>query len=563
MFLSKKSINYLVFLITAIFLFFFYYYGIFHYQYTVPPGDDGMRHMSEAQEIMRSMVTKSTPGSLDPPLFHVLLVILSYFTKSTIVSLTLFFAPFLTILASLSLYFITRRFFNNKFFAALSPLILILFSPQPANIYDGGTYLNIFAAFYLMIFGLSVLPVLFLEKKINLKNIALVSIFFGAVILSHSLSFTYLVLIILFLVAVLLCIRFAKLVIRNLNRFFLFLSQETVLEFGKKIYFKNFLILNLILLAVFFPFTWHFYSKFFFEKISQSFFESETDVIEDAAGGALNFLPEISYYPRAIGTIIFGLSLIFSPYIYILGFKKRPGSSSLNLLITFFSQLLILSWVVALFFGSRFKFFVLPLRFGRDLVVPLVLIFCLFLISYLKDLRARKLIKYLIILLALFSLPNYFIKAIMYNKMVRLQNSDKMAISWIKNNTKKDDVILVYPPTLIMGSWGSYIHLFAERKAVDGEDCKKRNFSAGSKYEKCDQIYNPNSGRSKKFYKDESVDYVYAGKKILGHFIGEKRIDWNYQNNLSKAEFLKKVAEFEEGDLGKVIIFEVRREKIN
>lgn len=512
--------------------------------------------MTEAQDIVLSGKTLVFEGSLDPPLFHILLAVLSLVVKTSIVPLTLFFTAFLTIVASLSLYFLARRFFKNTFLAVFAPLLLILFSPQPANIYDAGTYLNIFAAFFLMIIGLANLPSIFLKREMDWQKIFLLSILFGAVILSHSLSTTYFVLIFAFLIVGLLIFRLFSIklpliLIQKAGGSFVGRFATAQNDTVKKIYFKNFIILCFILFIVFIPFTWHFYSNFFFQKVIDMFFESQAGIQEEAGAGYLKFIPELSYYGRALGSIIWGLGLI--AFFCCLTYDVKHRKLSIY-------RMIILLWALALFFGSRYHIFVLPLRFGRDLVVPFVILVCIFLFYYLPFLRFNKLIRYFIILLLLFALPNFFVQAIKYNKMVRLQKSDERAIAWIEEHTKKDDVILVYPPTISMGSWGSYVNLLTARATVDGKDCQKKK---NEKYKKCDQIYNPNSKKSKKFYLDNSVDYVYAGKKILGHFIGKKGIEWDYQNKLLKAEFLKKAAEFPENEkLGKVIIFEVQEEKL-
>ncbi|MEW6407232.1 MAG: hypothetical protein AB1465_00890 [Patescibacteria group bacterium] len=556
MFFSKKSIYYTIFFIIVIFLTFFYYYGIFHYHYLVPPGDDGIRHMTEAQDTILAGKTLVFEGSQDPPLFHILLACLSLATKTSIVPLTLFFTAFLTITAALSLYFLARRFFKNYLLALFVPLLLILLSPQPANIYDAGTYLNIFAAFFLMIIGFANLPSIFLKRNIDWQKIVLLSVLFGAVILSHSLSTTYFVLIFLFLIVGLLISRLFSMkslliLIQKARGSFVPIGIGTQDDTVKKVYFKNFLVLILILAVFFIPFTWHFYSNFFFQKVTDIFFESQDGIQEEAGTAYLNFIPELSYYGRALGSIIWGLGLI--AFLWCLTYDVKHRIS--------IYRMIVLLWALALFFGSRYKFFVLPLRFGRDLVVPFVILICIFLFYYLPFLRFNKLIKYFVILLLVFALPKFFAQAVKYNQMVRLQRLDEKAITWIKEHTKKNDVILVYPPTISMGSWGSYVNLLTSRATADGEDCQKKK---NQPYKKCDQIYNPNSGKSKKFYLDNSVNYVYAGKKILGHFIGEKRIEWDYQNRLLKAEFLKKVAEFPESEkLGKVMIFEVQEEKIN
>lgn len=72
---NKINRNYLylaLFFIILVFLVFQYYYGIFHFDYPAPPGDDPVRHMTEANAIVQTGFTDTYHG-FDPPFFHTFL----------------------------------------------------------------------------------------------------------------------------------------------------------------------------------------------------------------------------------------------------------------------------------------------------------------------------------------------------------------------------------------------------------------------------------------------------------------------------------------------------------
>ena len=80
----------------------------------------------------------------------------------------------------------------------------------------------------------------------------------------------------------------------------------------------------------------------------------------------------------------------------------------------------------------------------------------------------------------------------------------------------------------------------------------------------CDVLYTPMSEKSIKYYRENSIDYVYAGKKILGSYTSKDRIKWNYQEKLAEATFLENVAEFSKNSTSaKIIIFKVNEEKLD
>ncbi|MFA6296307.1 MAG: DUF6541 family protein [Patescibacteria group bacterium] len=535
----KNNLGAIILVLLIILLAFHFYYGIFHHNYIVPPGDDPTRHMTEAKGIIEQGFTKAWEGSLDPPLFHTLLALETFFTGQDVVTTTIFFVPFIFIISYLAFYFLVRKLFKNELIAIISLVLLVFISRQPGNSYSTGTYLNLFAGLCLFLFGLAFLKDLFLSKEINYKKIILCFLFFGGVFLTHSLSSTYMILT-LFLIA------FLLLILKFLSRFDSFKKHLKIFE---NIYFKNFLILIFSLFVLILPLTYEYYSQIFLNSIIAQFQSamSVNNQINDVS--VTSEIPELAVswkaYDNHLGVFIFSLGLISIPFFFFKSLQKAE-------------KIIIISWAIALFIGTRFSFFILPNRFALDLALPLIVMIAYFFLTIGLFLRNKSYLalKIVLILILSFSTLNFIKDSTEYNQKVRLQDSDAKALSWIRNNTDQNAIILSYPKTLAMRSWGSYINLLTGRAVIDGSDC---NDYKGE----CPWIFDPNSELSRSFYKKNNIEFVYAGKKVLGSFSTKADIDWKYQEKLLNTDFLEKKAEFFDSDkLGSIIIFKINKDNL-
>lgn len=535
----KKNLGAVILLSLLVLLFFHFYYGIFHYNYIVPPGDDPTRHMTEAQGIIDQGFSKAWAGSLDPPLFHTLLAMESFITGQDIVTTSLYIVPFIFIISYLAFYYLVRKLFKNELLAIISIVLLVFVSRQPNFAYNIGTYLNLFAGLCLFLFGLVFLKDLFLKKEIDYKKIILCFLFFGGVFLTHSLSTAYMVLTLLLLGLLLFLLKLLS-KIKFCNNY---------LKVFENICFKNYLILILALIAIMLPLTYEYYTVLVFDKFQSQFDQilsvsdqnSNNDVTSELSSSVVSW----KAYDNHLGNFVFVFSLIAIPFFFFKSINK-------------IEKIVIFCWIAALFIGTRFSFFILPERFALDLALPLVVVIAYFFLiigNYLRKINYL-LVKILLLLIFLFSTLFYIENSLKYNQKVRLQASDEKALSWIRNNTDEKAVILSYPKTLAMRSWGSYINLLTKRNVVDGSDCN--DFKG-----QCPWIYDPVSEISKRFYKKNNIEFVYAGKKVLGSFSTKADIDWKYQEKLLKTDFLEKKAEFFDSDkLGSIIIFKVNQDKL-
>ncbi len=560
----KKIILYSLIILIFVFLFFNYYYGIFKFGYLVPPGDDGTRHMTETKYIIQNGYYDVHPGSADPPLFHILLAVLTYLTGSNLAATTIFFAPLLTILSISSIYFISKRYFNYKI-AFIAFLMFVFISPNLFGIYQDGTYLDLISAEFFLVFMLSFIPLLFNKKikpSVIYKNLLLIIIFAGSTILSHSLSTVYLIMIMSIFLIILLAYYY-----KNTKQ--------------RKTVSKSILLLYPSIL-IFLLFTWNYYFKSAFSRLL-GFLNllGNTQQANITIGNDIFFSipPAFNNYIKAYSLIIIllatgGFILFIFSFIFKHKFYKRiinlfsPYNQLINFdnnILTnkkyFWSKIILIIWGGILLIGSRFSFFIYPSRLVGDATIPVCILAAIFIyfIVIIQNKYYKKviIISLLVIFISFFAL-NKISQATEYEKQVRIQNSDEQAIEWINNNTKKDDIILAIPRTIVNPGWGSYLNLLTDRKVLDGSTCSKGDDKL------CDPIYNPNSQISLNYYQNNNINYVYAGKKIMGEFVWKNSIDWNYQNKLSKASFLEKIVEFKENkELGSVIIFKVNNQKLN
>lgn len=555
--LNKKTAYYLAIVFILIFLVFSYFYGIFYYNYPVPPGDDGLRHMTEASHIIETGYYEKFKGSLDPPLFHILLSSLTITTGQNIAEVTKLFAPLLAILSTFSIYFLARRYFNKKI-ALISLLLFVFVSPQPFGIYEDGTYLNLLGAEFFLVILLSFLPLLNKYKAISLSYPLIISLFTASVILTHSLSATYLAFILIVFIPIFVYLKFKN----KLNNF-----KQIILIY----------LLPLILL----PFAWNFYLKNLLNKLFKITGINPSSSTKTVSDSFFSFPPAFNGYIKTYsyvliilgtaGFIILLASVIFKSnafnklvllskrikkYINI-NFDNYVLSKNKNL-----EKITLILWSGILLVCSRFSLFMFPSRFSRDAVIPITIMSAIALYLFFKFLYKNKSIYFVttfVLLLVFFGfvVSNKITNATQYHEQIRLQQSDMQALEWIKNNTGEDDEFVAMPKSIVSGSWGNYIELLTNRKTIDGSICPEEDDS------ECDTFYNPNSVVSMRFYKNNSIDYVYAGKKIMGEYVWKDLINWSYQDYLNNALFLEKVIEFEESEeLGKVVIYKVNQKKI-
>lgn len=518
----------LFFLISLVFLGFVFYFEIFKFDYAVPPGDDGIRHMSQALEISRTWKISPQAGSFDPLLFHTVLAMLHRLTGIGIVPLTTYGIPALAILSVVMVFVVSRSLFHDRRLAWASFVLFALLSPQPQQIYGDGTYLNLVGALILLPLVLLQLPKL-LEPSFKTKRVLFAGLTSGALMLTHSLTSIYFLMILGGLGIYLIGIRWKEQWWKNKNLW------------G---------YLGIVLLFV--PMVWDFYLGGTMEKILSLVgigTVSQSNILGADFGDAFTRPPGRGDYEWLLNPVLITAALLGLIFFFFYHPKKKYG------------KVVLLIWALALFLGSRSSAFQLPHRFARDLAMPVAIFAGIFVVEFYRRLssKPRKIASLLIFVVMLaFGARAKMDEAKSYNPLIRVQKSDEAAMAWIRAHTSSDDVMLGVPRTIVAGDWGSFIELMTERKTLDGTVCPPGDEP------QCDPIYHPETRLSLEYYRDESIDYVYSGKIIYGSFVNKDSIDWSYPERLASASFLEPVAEFPESKaLGSVRIFKVNQEKLN
>ncbi|MBI5405406.1 MAG: hypothetical protein HY976_04240 [Candidatus Kerfeldbacteria bacterium] len=529
--------------IGGLYLVFAYFVSLVKYDYPIPPGDDALRHMTEAHEIAATgnvidPVARAASDNIipDPPVFHTLMSAISQVTGLGTVETFQIFGRLMAVFVPFVAYILARRLFKRESPALMMFLLLAFFSPQPGQIYSEGSYLNIISAHVFLVFGLTALLNLLTVKVWRELAVptGLTAVFFGAVYLSHPLSAIYLTLVLALLVGIFLVLGFKR------------RSWSPLRNLG---------LLVGVLSVTALPFAWQYYLGDIVEKflsLAGSLVGPGASI--DTASDALNFIPEqfrttatTDTYLHFWGASIFVLGAIGM----VMLFRTRHLDHGKSVMV---------AWIAALLIGSQTTLLQLPLRFARDLFVPMSMIAALALWLMFRGLRRTSagpiavVVAVLAVVIQILFGPANYTAATGYNGLVRVQDIDQQAITWIAEHTRPDDVLIGTP--FVANAWGSYIALLTGRTVLDGAYCQ--NGKIDNTY-KCDVIYNPNSLTAMEYYRDQNISYVYAGHPFLCCFIWQDQVDWDFHDPLSDAKYLKRVFSAASRNVGTTAIFEVDR----
>lgn len=540
---SRNFLHVAILALIAGVLFNAYFLSYFRYQYPVPPGDDSLRHMSEAAAIaetgtLPNPVERAAEGNLipDPPVFHVFMTAISSVTGLDTVTTFQVFARLIAIFVTFVGYFVATKLFSSRAIGLMAVILLALFSPQPSSIYSEGSYLNIVGAHIFFALGLSFLPAALMAKNLRAATRPVIGIliFFIAVYLVHPLSAIYLS---LFLVAFGLAIGIKSFHLRN----------------GMAI--RRYLVILLPVWFISVPFAWHYYLQ---ELISRGLsllrlvVSNQGDV--ESASDALNFLPAqfrsvatIDTYTYFNGMLIFSIGVLG---LILLFFYRK---------VSIYTRLIFVIWAAVLFFGSQTTFLQLPHRFARDLYLPLgicaafLIYWLLGKISQSRGPRVFPLIAGGAVVLQLLFGPVNFFASASYNGLVRIQDIDQQAMDWIRANTELSDVFLGSP--FVKTEWGSYITILTGRKVIDGMLCGANQLE-GITF-RCDVLYEPNGLEAMKFYRDRNIQYVFAGHPYVCCFLWQDKVHWDFHKTLRQAKFLSRVFVASAKNVGTTAIYKV------
>ncbi len=536
-FIKKIFLNqYFLVLVIISFFCFTLFFDFFKYDYVIPPGDDCLRHMTVAYQINENQQftiaeTNDLAASLtDVPVFHILISIISQITGLAIVTVTQYIVRFVMVFIALGFYFIVRRLFS-KTAAILALCFVTLFSYTIQTIFTEGTYLDLFSASFLLPWGLLFLSYFLNKKESAYKYFWLAWIFLSGVFLTHPLTSIGL----LFILSVLHGIIIISFIFR------------------KKIFsWKRILLLDLAL-GVSLLGSWSFYLKGLVDKfvgLAQLIFVFKGDT--SAASEELSFIPpslglsDVPGWHNYIEFIsLFGLVFGILGFLYLLKSKTD-----------IYKKIVISSWLGGLLIASQLSAVQLPIRFARDLYLPVLMLAGIFFVWLFRNIKNNKIILgtaiSLLILLFSFSAYNLYQKAHSYNGFVRLQKPDEKAAEWIRQNTEPDDVFLG-TPLVAAAEWGSFVTLLTDRKFLD---CNYDWIIEEDRDVYCSVIYNTDHPEVIPFYKENNISYVYGGKQFIGPYLWADYINWDHYTVLSDVEWLEPVFD-ERNSSGRVVIYKV------
>lgn len=536
--ISNNRINFIL-VILVIFSIFSNFYFFIKEDYLIPPGDDCLRHMtiayniSQTHTLVSSNVTELAQGLIDIPVFHIWLSVISQITGLDIVITTQYFVRGLMVLIGLTTYFIVKSFFNSRKAGLMAFILLLFYSSTLSVIYAEGTYLDIFAAAFLLPLGLLFFS-FYLDKKQKAWRYGILSgIFLVAVAWSHPLTAIGF-LIILFIINALSVVFYKRLDI----------------DWRRLIYFDLFILLTLI------P-AWSYYIRDIAIKIIGLFqFIFIKNLSTAEANVEMNYMPigfsappDYNTYAQYIG--------IFILFIGLAGLILLIRNNKIDTII----KIIIFSWVLGLFVASRLSLIQLPVRFARDLFLPAIFCAALFFTIYFERMKSFSFLRNIaIIVFALYF--SLFLKNLPFGandyirENIRLQKPDRLAVEWLKQNTQESDIIL--GTATMANPWGSFITLLTKQKVLG---CDYDGIIEKGDDIKCSSVFNADAPESRKYYKENDIAYVYAGKSFIGGYIWHPITAWSHYSYLERVDYLEKV--FDKRDKsGRVVIYKVNKNKL-
>lgn len=522
-YISRTYFLYSILAILFVIVAYGYFVGFFTHGYVVPFGDDPVRHITNAMEFQENGFALTKDGELDPPFIRIIFSVFADLAGIEVYQFVTYFMPFVVIAIIFSSYVFAKNIFGRRDVGVLSVMFFAFISPQPGNIYDEGTFMNLIAA--LLIFPLFVL---FYTKAFSNKSYK--AFLYSAMLLGvgimgyHSLTSIYLF---LFLLCATLAIALSwnkKLIQRQI----VFLLIVGVV--GSFIAFKFFVERTLL---------------FLLSKIGATPVPSD-EVLGGISNDPAGILANFDAFSHNFGFFI----LIFGVLGIVL-YLFRDKSARLQ-------KVILLSWPVALYIGSQIELLPLSQRFARDIIYSFVVFSAFFIVKYLhsKSMLYKSMGFVAISCMFILSTSHFVEGKSRYNSLMRVASVDLEAFEWVEENIKKDSPILA-TSGVVNGGWGSYAHIITGRNFLDGGRCDD---ALRIEDNKCEFIYNPTSSASQKYYIEHGIEYIYSHRNIEpAHFLYGK-IDYSYRKEFENTPFLQEITRFKSKFHGETVIYRINKD---
>jgi len=350
--MTAKKINYsslfgvLIVALVAVRLF-LVYLPISIFSHLVPPGVDPANHLVLIQSILDGSFKPDYP-----PLFHLLISILSKIFSADPLQVLKWVTPTLIILPSIGVYVFLRHNFN-RLAAFIGFAIALLATNYGFLAYVEGNYPNIMAAGFFMPISLSYL--LAATKQNGKRNFWLAALFFFLVIATHHLT-----------AVLMLTIIYVYLSILTIWNYF----EPLVPKIGRVLLSVTIVFLALGIIVYLTPF-----KKTFIQGYES--YLSTGSVVLSPLFKVIMDLPE---YADAMGEFSFFLGII--SVLYLITMLFRPKSETNKPAI-----ILLLVWLVVILLLSRTEVVGLPARIGREIAMPLLISSGIFIDDLIKNQR--------------------------------------------------------------------------------------------------------------------------------------------------------------------------------
>lgn len=411
--INSKYTYWVIFIIGIIILSFIQYYGLIHFHYAVPPGDDGANHLSMTMTFYENSTTilESWKSGSYPPGYHIFLAKTAHLFNVEPLRVMLWTYPSLLFFSGLVIFFLAYVIFGPTI-ALLTFYVYSFTTRTPIQLLNDGGYPNLIAAHILLPLTIAFFILANRSKKKYRVVYSLLSILSALLLIfTHHISTFYFIGIILLFVPTyyLASAIFLKKKVREIIwPFMIYIVSLFVLLI---VYKKSDVLAPARNLG-----------SIMFESIDHfPYFKSISNLSDP---GAI-FSPR--EYPARIGKLVVPIgffSIFYIPFIL----KKELKEYLLPISILF-------CWTILLLIGSRLTFLTNPERMARDLAVPLSILSAAALYYFWQKAIKFKKYKSLAICIFLFVLAflvysptrDRFKNAFNYEPMVRFTDADKEA----------------------------------------------------------------------------------------------------------------------------------------
>ena len=428
---NKNIIFYIIIVLLFILSVVWNYYGIIKYDYQVPSGGDAINRIND---IIKIQETGKIPKGYG--MFNTLIYTLYNIFDLELMTIFIWFYPFIALLPFGAIYYFSNRYFNKKI-VLLSIIFYLLFTKTIPWYLNDGTVINIIAADFLLIINYAILIKLLSSRggiKKNLNYFILFIIFNLSIANYHNLSNLYNLALssiyILFFVIHLIYKKRRKQIIKTLIIQFTLLISSIITVWG--LTFKNYV----------FPLFKSFANSFLNLDIGNNI---QSNSIEKFYEVPNNYL-EINDIYIFIGK----LTLIFLILFFIILLPKILISKNylrINKLPVLFLVLLFTIFSIL----SQQKELIITERLVRELFFPATIFASLFTYYvFVKINSAPKIYKIIFIFLTISLLAmgainknSYYFR---YNDMIYADKIDIDSMKYISKISNHNDKILIYPP---------------------------------------------------------------------------------------------------------------------